>query len=239
MLREDHAYSMWPIAKCMLVAILGLSFVPAVAQKATEPAVMAAVHAKYAKLSSLRAKFEIIGDDGKTVSRGTFKLMKPNFQYFQYTEGGDSAYISDGKTVFIVQPSLGSASKSPSDPHGVGLPPYDFTMMLFFDPTALRTRLFRGSPLSYMGTEKYRNVTYQVVKIGPNKIRPNLTKTIYIGPDHLVHRQVSVLVLKSGLPSRTEVLLTDIDTTPGLTKKDFVYSPPANFRVYNFFPDGK
>lgn len=218
-----------PLTIGIVLAAVGLLLIPTAVEAAPEPPLMKAVHARYAKLTALRAAIEIttVSGDQKTVEHGTVKLMKPNFSAILFTRGTDSAYISDGKTVTIVHPSLGGGGNTPADPHGVGLPPGFLPQSLFFDPAALYTRLWKGAPIAYKGVERYRKIPYRVVDLGPNRAMPYTTTRIYIGKDHLVYRQVSVSRPPDGPVQRTEFLLTHIDTAPRLTKKDFVYNPSS------------
>ena len=162
---------------------------------------------------------------------GTIKALKPNFWDLRISSADgkmDEHLLSDGKTLFNIMEAkkqymkLGSAEASMLGQMGIP------AVALLLAPKSLPST--RGS--HYIGTITGSGRQYDVVKLpAVEGLPPGSSVKVYFGPSGLPEGQE--MVMKSGGQTITQkVWLRKINLKPELTEKQFAYTPPADFKVF-------
>lgn len=161
-------------------------------------------------------------------SRGTLRLMKPNFALITLMGEPAQTLASDGTNLYMLSAKK-RYERTQADPQGGdivspwwGLPfRYFFTRTLgLFGPTPAGTAQNR-----YVGIETVHGEMLEVLEQTVAAAMP-YTMTPYIGSDNLLHR--TVVRFGQGANAATfETLLTKIQIDKTLSPADFQYTLPA------------
>lgn len=196
--------------------------------------------ALFAKAKTIAAKtqaldtevsYEMGGQGPSQKLSGTIKALKPNFWDLRVSSADgqlDEHLISNGKTLFNVMEAkkqymkMGSADASMLGQMGIP------ALALILSPKSLPKT--QGS--RYIGTVTGSGKQYDVVKLPAMEgLPPGSSVKVYFGPSGLPEGQE--MVMKAGGQTITQkVWLRKINLKPELTEKQFAYTPPADFKLF-------
>jgi len=101
----------------MLMALLALFLVPALSSAEDASEVVSRLQRKYESINTIKAGFtQEVASKGMAPmkSRGQVWLKKPGKMRWEYNEPARDLIVSDGKTLWLFQPDLNQAIKSPA-----------------------------------------------------------------------------------------------------------------------------
>ena len=202
----------------VLLALFTL-FLPALSFGEDASEVVAKLQRKYDSIASIKAGFtqEVTSKGmGATKSKGNVWLKKPGKMRWEYQEPAKDIIVSDGKTIWLYQPDLNQAIKSPAS-SGASSMATDF--------------------LSGIGNIEKEFIVilsaaegqYHVLTLTPKSEQPSLKKLVLeVGKySYLVEKTV----ITDHFGNQTSVSFTGITLNSPIKDSIFKYAPPKGATI--------
>lgn len=146
----------------------------------------------------------------------------------------DHTEVSDGRTTWFYKPLTNQYTREAVVSGSVLGIVFVPSGMLFFQPGGLvpprATLALLGTKVTsrYAGTKKLGKLVCKILVITTSNAFGGNTRTLYIGPDKLIHREIVHSTMKGqpGIDEDTTVI--DLKVNAPLSAADFTFVPPAN-----------
>ena len=224
----------------LLLALQASSTLPARADQKADT-LLAEVQATYkaAKTMTVTLTSTLHSQDGTEVDRYTLTLQKPDksrlvLKTIKGAKGDmDHTEVSDGRTTWFYKPIKNQYTREAVVSGSVLGLVFETTGMLFFEPGGLvpprATLALLGTKVTsrYAGTKKLGKLVCKILVITTSNAFGGNTRTLYIGPDKLIHREIVHSTMKGQPGIDYDTTVTDLKINPALTAADFTFVPPA------------
>jgi len=225
----------------LLIALQASSTLPAHADQKADT-LLAEVQAAYkaAKTMTVTLTSTLHTQEGTEEDRYTLILQKPDksrlvLKTIKGAKGDmDHTEVSDGRTTWLYKPITNQYTREAVVSGSVLGLVFETTGMLFFQPGGLvpprATLALLGTKVTsrYAGTKKLGKLVCKILVITTSNAFGGNTRTLYIGPDKLIHREIVHSTMKGqpGIDEDTTVI--DLKVNAPLSAADFTFVPPAN-----------
>lgn len=203
----------------MFIIMAAAFFIPALSFAEDASEVVAKLQRKYDSITSIKAAFtQEVSSKGMpaTSSRGNVWLKKPGKMRWEYQEPAKDIIVSDGKTIWLYQPDLNQAIKSPAS-SGASSMATDFLSGI--------GKIEKEFIVILSSAEGQ----YHVLTLTPKSEQPSLKKLVLeVGKySYLVEKTV----ITDHFGNQTSVSFTDITLNSQIKDSLFKYAPPRGAAI--------